>query len=156
MKRLVISRLILNDKEKETLTQALNILDEIAAVILFIVVLLDAGERDAEHPAHLGGQIIGAGNEHRVFGFHLGAKGLVGDAIADKQFVIFAQFRRQKIVRLANLGQIAAGNDGRAFIDHANHTVNGIAHLINQALEQTVRHKTTPLLSQNITVAHSL
>ena len=31
MKRLVISRLILNDKEKETLTQALNILDEIAS-----------------------------------------------------------------------------------------------------------------------------
>ena len=33
MKRLVISRLILNDKEKETLTQALNILDEIASNI---------------------------------------------------------------------------------------------------------------------------
>ena len=31
MKRLVISRLILNDKEAETLTQALNILDEIAS-----------------------------------------------------------------------------------------------------------------------------
>ena len=31
MKRLVISRLILNDKETETLTQTLNILDEIAS-----------------------------------------------------------------------------------------------------------------------------
>ena len=33
MKRIVISRLILNDEEKETLTQALNILDEIASNI---------------------------------------------------------------------------------------------------------------------------
>ena len=115
-----------------------NILDEIAAVILFIVVLLDAGERDAEHPAHLGGQIIGAGNEHRVFGFHLGAKGFVGDAVAHKQFAVFPKIDRQKVVRLADLGQVAAGNDGGAFVDHADHTVNGVPHLIDQSLEQSV------------------
>ena len=59
-------------------------------------------------------------------------------------------------VGYADLGQVAAGNDGGALINDADHAVHSIPHLINQALEQTVRHKTTPLLSQKIAVTHSL
>ena len=133
-----------------------DILDKIAAVVFFIVVLLDAGKGDTEHAAHFSRQVIAAGNKHGILRLHLGAKGLVGNAVPDEQLVIFAQIRRQKIVRLADLGQVAAGNDGGALINDADHAVHSIPHLINQALEQTVRHKTTPLLSQKIAVTHSL
>ena len=146
----------LDEHEKQEALEWNDILDKIAAVVFFIVVLLDAGKRDAEHAAHFGRQVIAAGNKHGILRLHLGAKGLVGNAVPDEQLVIFAQIRRQKIVRLANLGQVAAGNDGGALINDADHAVHSIPHLINQALEQTIRHKTTPLLSQKIAVTHSL
>ena len=70
-----------------------------------------------------------------VLRLHLGAKGLVGYAVPDKQVVIFTEIDSQKVVGLADLGQVAAGNDGGVFVHNADGPVDGVPHLIDKTLE---------------------
>ena len=122
-----------------------DIFDKIAAVIFFVVILLDILQGDGEHPADFGRQVIGAGDKNGVLRPHFGAKGLIGDPIPDKQVVVLPQVDSQEIIGLPDLGQIAASDNGGIFVHHANGTVDGIPHLVYKPLEQSVRHNATPL-----------
>ena len=112
-----------------------HVLDEVVPVVLFVVILLDVGKGDCHDACILGSVFVHALHEYGVIRRHPGAKGLVGVAVPDEDLVGVAQIQRNKLICGADLRQVAAGDDGCSIIHNANHSVNGIAHLVNQPLK---------------------
>ena len=115
-----------------------HVLDKVAAVVLLIVILLDAVQRDGKQAAYRAASGIVAGDEHRVFRTRTAAEGLIGVAVEHKRRRRRHDFSRNALVHLADASQLAARNDHRGFVNDADCAVNGVAHLMDDALEQSV------------------
>ena len=123
-----------------------NAFNEVVAVVLFIVVLLDAGKGNGEDGSVAGSHLVGAFHENGVIRLDVGPEGFVGVAVPDENVVGVAKIRRIVVTAGPDLRQIAAGDDGRRFIDHADHTVDGVPHLMDNALEKTIGHNIYPFI----------
>ena len=115
-----------------------DVLNEIVAVIFFVVILLDRRKRDRKQVAVLGGRFVNAFDKYGKLRFHFAAKRLIRIAVADKYLVRVAGVKREKVASLADFGQIAARNDRCAVVHNADHTVDTIAHLMNDPLKKPV------------------
>ena len=76
-----------------------------------------------------------------------GAKRLIGIAVPHKSLRSGKRFSRYGLADLPDPSQIAAGDDGHRFIDHTDGAVDGLPHLMDDALEKPVRHTVTSPLS---------
>ena len=107
-----------------------NIFDEIVAVIFLIIILLDAGHCDSKNIRIFRSVFIGALNEHGVIGCSADAERLIGVAVADEDVMRITQIQRHKLIGRADLGQVAARNNGCVLIHNADGGIHGIAHLV--------------------------
>ena len=112
-----------------------DILDEIVAVVLFIVILLDAGKGDSEYGRVLACDFICTFNENRIVGLYVNAEGLICISVADKDIVGFTQLDSEEVVAGAYSGKLAAGYDCCVFVNNADNSADGITHLMNYALK---------------------
>ena len=115
-----------------------DVLYKVVSVILFIVVLLDAGKRDCDNACILCGRLVRALYEYCVIRLNMNAERLVGIAVADEYFVRIAKLDGEEVVSAAHSCEITAGNDGAVFIDNTDNAVYRILHLMNNTLEQSV------------------
>ena len=112
-----------------------DILDEVVAVVLFVVVLLDAGQRHRKDAAVAGGHLVRALDEYGELRLGLRAERLVGVAVPDEDVLVFAHIQQQELAGLPDARQVAAGDDGGGIVHHADHPVDRIPHLMDDALE---------------------
>ena len=112
-----------------------HILDEVVAVVLFIIILLDAGQCHCQDPAVPGGHLVRALHKDCEFRLGLGAERLVGISVPNKLILVFAHIQHEILTGFANAGEIAAGNHRCGIIHNADHTVDGIPHLVDDALK---------------------
>ena len=112
-----------------------DVFDEVVAVILFVVVLLDAGEGDGQNVAELGCDLVGSLHKDRVIRLGPGAERLVGVAVADKNIGVLVEVQHQIFVGFADSGQVAAGDGNRVAVHYADDTVDGVPHLMNDPLK---------------------
>ena len=74
-------------------------------------------------------------------------KGMI-NTIADNNRCVRRECLGQRIWNnFTDFSQIAAGNDGAGFIHNANPAINGVFHLMDNALIQSVGHNNNPLCS---------
>ena len=123
-----------------------NVLDEVVAVVLLVVILLDVGKCDGKDARIFGGCFIRSLYEYRIIGLLVSAERLVGITVADEDVMCIAEIQRYKFICGADLGEVAAGDDCCVLVHDADGSVHGIAHLVYQSLEQSVGHKLTSLL----------
>ena len=114
------------------------VLDEVVAVVLLVVVLLDTGERYRDNAGVLSGRLVGALHEYRIVRLNMDTKRLVGVSVADKHLVGVAQFNGEEIIPSAYSCEIAASDDGAVFVDYADNAVNCVLHLVDDTLEKSV------------------
>ena len=112
-----------------------HVFDEVVAIVLFIIVLLDIEQGDCQDVGILCSSIIHALNEHGILRLCTGAERLIGIAVTDENIVYIAEIQRNELVGRSHLGEIAAGDDGCGIIYHTNRCVDGIPHLVNQSLK---------------------
>ena len=62
----------------------------------------------------------------------------IESVLAQKTSFGVAGVKRKKVASLADFGQIAARNDRCAVVHNADHTVDTIAHLVNDPLKKPV------------------
>ena len=117
-----------------------HVLDKVAAIILFIIILLDAGKRDRHQRGKAGGLLVGALHEHDILAVRAVAERLVGAGVQNKRLGRGEGFGGQRRHNLADAAQIAARDDGHSLVDHADGAVNRILHLMDDTLEESVRH----------------
>ena len=65
-----------------------HVFDEVVAVVLLIIILLDAGKRNCQDVAEFHGHLIRAFYKHRILRLGLGAEGLVGEPVPHKGVVV--------------------------------------------------------------------
>ena len=119
-----------------------DVLDERALVVLFLVVDLGAVERDVGHDAQAVRQLVVTLGEHGV----VKVRAPVDERLEGLMIDCYDRIRRavQADDRLrpffADHGCVAARNDVAVRVDHADHTVGGLFHLNDHALEHTAGH----------------
>ena len=97
-----------------------DVLDKVVAVVLLVVILLDAGQRDGQQPGIAAGDLVGAGHENGVVAFLVGAKGLKGIGIFDKAVFQVGTGEIAALKDVADLLQLAAGDDVALVVNHAD------------------------------------
>ena len=117
-----------------------NVFDEIAAVILFIVILLDAVQRNSQKADIFCGFRVVAGDEHCVFRARAAAEGFICVVAGNKCSLRCNVFRRYGFRYFADLAELAARDNHGGLVDDADRAVNGITHLMNDALKQSIGH----------------
>ncbi len=122
-----------------------HIFDEIASVIFFIIILLDVVHGHSQNFYIAPGVRVSAGNKGSIARPLAAAKGLKSVFIVDKDIVTGHILCDPIIEHISHTAQIAAGNDNRRLISHTDGTVDGVAHLVDNSLEQSVGHKLLPL-----------
>ena len=108
-----------------------NVLDEVVAVVLLIVILLDVGESDSENACVLCSGIVNALDEGSVVGLYAGAEGFIGEAVADKDIVGIREIERNELISRAYAGEVAAGDNCSCFVNYTDSSVDRITHLMN-------------------------
>ena len=111
------------------------ILDEVVAVILLVIILLDAGQCHSQNAAVPGSHFVRALHKDRKLRLGLGTERLVGISIPHKQILIFPHVQHEIFTGLPDASEIAAGDNGSSIVHNADHTVDGIPHLVDNALE---------------------
>ena len=69
---------------------------------------------------------------------HMGAKCAIGKGIDRGHLAASKNIREGGLLNLTDPAELATGNNGARFIHHAHRAVNGILHLMDDALEQSV------------------
>ena len=114
------------------------VLDEVVAVVLFVVVLLDARERYGDDARILPCRLVRALDEYRVVRLDMDTERLIGVAVADKHLVGVAKLDGEKFVSAAHSCEIAACDDGAVFVNNADNAVYCVLHLVDDALKKPV------------------
>ena len=70
----------------------------------------------------------------------MNAEGLVCIAVTNEHLVGVAKLDREEVIAAAHSCKVAAGDDSAVFVDNADNSVYGVLHLMNNTLEQSVRH----------------
>ena len=117
-----------------------HILDEVVAVIFFIIILLDVKQCNRQNVGILCSCIIYALYEYRIFRLIRRAERLICISVPDKNIMDITQIQRNEFIGGADFRQIAASNNGCTIIHNADSRINGIPHLMDKPLKQSIRH----------------
>jgi len=112
-----------------------NVFNEVVAVILLVVILLDARQSDSEDARIFRGDFVSPLNEHCIVRLHKSSEGLIGIAVAHKDIMRIAQIEGNELIGRPDLRQLRAGDDSSSLVNDAYRAVNGISHLVNYALK---------------------
>ena len=123
-----------------------NVLDEVAAVVLLVIILLDGGEGNSQNVGIAGGKLICTLNENCIFGMGMTAEGLIGIACGCKAFGIGNLLGKNALANLTAAGKVTAGDGNTRIVNNTDGAVDGIAHLMNYSLEKSVRHRISSLI----------
>ena len=74
------------------------VLHEVVAVILLVVILLDARKGDSENGGVLPRHFVRSFDKYRVIRLYVNAERLVGVTVADKDIVRIAELDREEVV----------------------------------------------------------
>ena len=115
-----------------------DVFDKVAPVVLLVVVLLDAVEgHGQDFDIFLGLRVL-AGHKHGVLRAGTAAEGLEAVFIRLEHVYRSHLLWRDFLADLPNLPQLAAGDDYGGLIHNADGTVDGITHLVDDTLKQSV------------------
>lgn len=114
------------------------ILYEVVAVVLFVVVLLDAGQGDRDNARVLACGFVGAFHEYGVVRLYVYAEGLVSISVAYEYFVGIAKLYGEEVVAAPYPCEIAARDYSTVLVDNADNAVNCVLHLMDNALKKSV------------------
>ena len=122
-----------------------HVLDEVGFVELFIVVLLDALQADGQHGGKLTSRLVHAFHEYCII-IMLGAgELLIGVAIPHKAVTGRQALCHKALAHLSDQVQLRAGDHSAGLFHHTDHTIDGVFHLVDHALEYSIGHKWIPL-----------
>ena len=121
------------DVAREDIVQN-QVLDEIIAVILLVIILLDDNERAGENGGVLRSLVVCTLDKNRRLGSGVRTEGTVAVAVVDKALALTDLLYGDVGGGLADLAEIAAGKDGAGRLDNAYGSVDGISHLMNDCL----------------------
>ena len=125
-----------------------HVLDEVAPVVFLVVVLLDVIQRHGQDAHELGGLRVGALHEHGILRPGLSPEGLEGVPPGEEDLAVGELLRGDPLADLPNPPQLTAGNDHRRLVNDAQRPVDGIPHLMDDPLKQTIGHNATPFCCQ--------
>ena len=114
------------------------ILYEVVAVVLLVVVLLDAGQGDSDDARVLACGLVGAFYEYGVVRLYMYAEGLVSISVANEDLVGIAKFYREEVVAASYPCEIAACDYSTVLVDNADNAVDCVLHLMDNALKKSV------------------
>ena len=115
-----------------------DVFDKVAPVVLLVVILLDAVEgHGQDFDIFLGLRVL-AGHKHGVLRAGTAAEGLEAVFIRLEHVYRSHLLWRDFLADLPNLPQLAAGDDYGGLIHNADGTVDGITHLVDDTLKQSV------------------
>ena len=124
-----------------------HVLDEVPPVVLLVVVLLDAVEGHRQNAHEFLGLGVVAGHEDGIFRTGPVAEGFVGVLGGLQHLGVREHLGGCLLAHLADLAQLAAGDNDGGLIDHADGAVDGIPHLMDDPLEQSIRHCSSPFFA---------
>ena len=113
-----------------------DVFDKVASVVFFVIVLLRVADRDGQDIDILIGEIIGAVNKNRVFRTDRGAEAFENHVVNSYHIRAGENlFADRRIEHFADTTELTARDDRAGFVDHADHAVNGVFQLVNDALK---------------------
>ena len=112
-----------------------DVLDEVGTVILFIIILLDAGEGHAEQLRVFLRILVGSLHKDSIVVLGAAAKGLVSIAVDHKGRGGAERFGIDTLVDLTDFSKLGARDDNGSFVNHADCSVNSILHLMHYTLK---------------------
>ena len=115
-----------------------HVLDEIAPVVLFVVILLDAAQGNRQDLDKLLGFGVLARHKDGVFRTGTAAKGTEAVLLVLEHLGGDHILRAEALADLADLAQLAAGNDHRGLVPPRRWSVDGVPHLMDDTLKQSV------------------
>ncbi len=118
-----------------------DVFDEGALVVLFIVQILDVGKGYGQHRRDLFRELVLPFDEYDILPLGTGADGLVGVAAGGNSVGGVGQLIPHALSHFSDFNKLAACDDDAVVIDHADHAVHSISHLVNDSLKQTIRHR---------------
>ena len=119
--------------------------DKVGFIKLFIVILFDALQADGQHARKLGSRFVGDLYKNDIVIVLCARKRLIGIAIAHKMLRASQAFPRDTLTDLTYLVQVRAGYNIARFGQHTDIAADGIFHLANDTLKNSVSHKTRSL-----------
>ena len=122
-----------------------HVLDEVGFVELFIVVLLDALQADGEQGRKLARSLVRAFHKHGIVVMLCAGELLIGVAIPHKAVTGRQALCHKALAHLSDQVQLRAGDHSAGLIHHTDHTIDGVFHLVDHALEYSIGHKWIPL-----------
>ena len=118
---------------------ALNdIFDKVAAVIFFVIILLDAGKGDRHNRRVFFGKLIVALDEYGIFGVHMRSERFISIAVDNRRLAVLEHRRHFRRKHFPDSSEFTAGNHCTRLINHADCPVNGIGHLMHNGLKKSV------------------
>ena len=86
-------------------------------------------------------RIVGVDNMNDYYDVSLKESRLKEIFDMNKDFTFIIQVKGDHLIGVTNTGKFAAGNDGRFFVHNADYTADGVFHLMDDAKEQSVGHR---------------
>ena len=115
-----------------------DVLDERTLIVLFIVEILDVGERHCENGGDLFRVLVFPFDEYDVFPLGAGADRLIGISAGGNGIRSVCEFVPNSLSHFANFHKFAARNDDAVIVHDADNAVNSIPHLMNYSLKKTI------------------
>lgn len=112
-----------------------NIFDERPLVVLLVVKILDVSERDGKQLGHLLRHFVLALDKDDIVRLHACVHGTVGVAARCDDVAGIVQLFAHALSDLADANQFGTGNDYAVLVNHADHAVNRVLHLMNDTLK---------------------
>ena len=121
-----------------------DVLDERALVVLFIVQILDVGQRNRKNHCKLFRLLVFTLDKNDVFILGRAADRTVGITAGNHGIRRICHFVADTLSGFSDFDKLAAGNNDTVFIDDTNHAFHCFSHLMNNTLEQSGRHMVLP------------
>ena len=125
-----------------------DVLDKIAPVVFLIVILLDARQGHGQQRGEFGRLLVSSLHKKNMLAARPGAKRLIGIAVPHKALRSWKRIQHvTDSLTSPILPRSLQAMIGHRFIDHTDGAVDGLPHLMDDALEKPVRHTVTSPLS---------
>ena len=115
-----------------------DIFDEGALVILFIIQVFDIGKRNGNERRGACRRLVVALHKHDLIEFGALTDCPVCIPVQHDRVARIGHLLANADARLADLGKLTASDHNAALIDHADHTVGCVPHLMDHTLIQSI------------------
>ncbi len=117
-----------------------DVLYERALVILLVIKILDIGKCNGEDGRHLLSQLVLAFDENDILPLGARTDRPVGVAAGGDCLCGVSELIANTLSELTYFDKLTAGDDNTVVINDSDYTVDGIPHLMDDSLEQTICH----------------